>query len=84
MANINSIEYEKEQILQEFRNRGMRITNQRKILLDGILNNQFTCIKEIYFIASKKDKSLGLATVYRMVNLLEELGIIDSNKIKFA
>ena len=72
MANINSIEYEKEQILEELRHRGMRI------------NNQFTCIKEIYFIASKKDKSLGLATVYRMVNLLEELGIIDSNKIKFA
>lgn len=84
MANINSIEYEKEQIFEEFRNRGMRITNQRKILLDVILNNQFTCIKEIYFMACKKDKSLGLATVYRMVNLLEELGIIDSNKIKFA
>ena len=33
--------------------------------------------KEIYYKASKIDPKIGTATVYRMVNLLEEIGAIS-------
>ena len=38
--------------------------------------------KEIFYLASQKDEELGLATVYRMVNVLEEIGVI-SRKIVY-
>ncbi|MCI6995631.1 MAG: transcriptional repressor [Eubacterium sp.] len=56
---------------------GCRITKQRKILLDIILQEECACCKEIYYKATSVDPSIGVATVYRMVNLLEEIGAIS-------
>ena len=52
------------------------VDRQRKIILDIILQEECTCCKEIYFLASKKDPNIGMATVYRMINLLEEIGAL--------
>jgi len=68
---------EKELIIQKLKERGCRITRQRQILLDIILQEECTSCKEIYYRASAIDDSIGAATVYRMVNTLEEIGIID-------
>jgi Fur family ferric uptake transcriptional regulator len=67
---------QKEMIVEKLRERGYRMTKQRHILLDIILNEECSCCKEIYYKAVKKDKSIGAATVYRMVNTLEEIGAI--------
>jgi Fur family ferric uptake transcriptional regulator len=67
---------QKEQIMQQLRDNGCRITNQRKIILDIILEGECTSCKEIYYKALKSDSTIGIATVYRMVNTLEELGTI--------
>ena len=53
------------------------ITKQRLILLDVILEGECGSCKEIYYRASKIDHSIGTATVYRMINTLEEIGAID-------
>lgn len=37
------------------------------------------CCKEIYYKAVKIDPSIGTATVYRMINTLEEIGAISRN-----
>lgn len=66
---------EKEKILEMFRQKGMRVTEQRKLLLDIILEQEYTSCKEIYFHARKLDKGIGIATVYRMMNTLTEMGI---------
>lgn len=71
----------KERIQEHLRVNGFRITNQRKILLDIILEDEYSSCKEIYYKAVKKDSSVGIATVYRMINTLEELGIINRNKL---
>ena len=42
-----------------------------------ILQEECTCCKEIYYKATTLDSSIGAATVYRMVNLLEEIGAIN-------
>ena len=67
----------KEVILQRLKENGCRITKQRKLLLDIILQEECTCCKEIYYKATALDSSIGAATVYRMVNLLEEIGAIN-------
>ena len=61
---------EKDMILEKFRNRGMRITKQRRLILDIVFEQDCTSCKEIYYQASKRDKNIGIATVYRMVNAL--------------
>ena len=64
-------------IIQQLRESGCRITKQRLTILDIILNSDPSCVKEIYREAVKKDKNIGSATVYRMVNTLEEIGVIN-------
>ena len=68
---------QREIVMQRLREQGFRITRQRRILLDVILNEDCACCKEIYYKASSIDEGIGAATVYRMVNLLEEIGAID-------
>lgn len=75
-----SIQDKKSYILRELKKRGCRITNQRKILIDIILRDECCSCKEIYYQAIKEDSSIGMATVYRMVRTLEEIGLIQRKK----
>lgn len=76
-ANYHRTRMQKEIVLQRLRENGCRITKQRKILLDIILQEECASCKEIYYKAAATDSSIGAATVYRMVNLLEEIGAIS-------
>lgn len=67
----------KDKIINELRSRGGRITKQRSILLDIILEEECASCKEIYYKALKYNKKIGTATIYRMVNTLEEIGAIS-------
>ena len=67
----------KEAIVQKLKASGCRITKQRLMLLDIILEENCSCCKEIYYRASRIDPSIGTATVYRMINKLEEIGACD-------
>ena len=68
---------QKDLIIQKLKEQGLRITKQRLILLDIILEEDCSCCKEIYDKASQKDDKIGSATVYRMINTLEEIGAIS-------
>lgn len=72
---------QKEKIVQDLKNKHCRITKQRLILLDIILEGECASCKEIYYKAVKQDERIGLSTVYRMVNMLEEIGVISRNNI---
>ena len=75
-SNQNSLEryqrtqMRKENIIEKLRERGCRITKQRQILLDVILKEECSCCKEIYYKAARRDSKIGMATVYRMMNVL--------------
>ena len=73
---VNNLE-QRNMIVQQLREAGCRITKQRLTVLDIILNSDPSCVKEIYREAVKVDKNIGSATVYRMVNTLEEIGVIN-------
>ena len=68
---------QKDLIIQKLKEQGLRITKQRLILLDIILEEDCSCCKEIYYNASQKDDKIGSATVYRIINTLEEIGAIS-------
>jgi Fur family ferric uptake transcriptional regulator len=68
-----------EIVIEKLRSHGCRITNQRRILIDIILEHDCASCKEIYYLASKQDPDIGIATVYRMMRTLEEYGIISRN-----
>ena len=68
----------------------LEYTNQHKnvvviFMLDIILDEDCSSCKEIYYKAVKRDDSIGIATVYRMVNTLEDIGVISrKNMYKVA
>ena len=61
---------QREIVIQRLKEQGCRITKQRMVLLDIILNENCSSCKEIYYKASKIDPKIGTATVYRMINTL--------------
>ena len=75
--DFSRTQMEKETIFRKLRACGGRITAQRKILLDIILEEECVCCKEIYYKAVRMDEKIGIATVYRIINMLEEIGAIS-------
>jgi len=70
---------DKKAVLEVLRSQGFRITKQRKIVIDIILENDCSCCKEIYYQANKIDSNIGIATIYRMIKTLEDIGAINRN-----
>ena len=76
---------QREYIIRKLKERGCRITRQRLIILDIILQEDCSCCKEIYYKVQEKDRNIGPATIYRMVNMLEKIGAISrKNMYKVA
>lgn len=70
------IDNEKDNIITKLKDNGCRITKQRRLILDIILENRCSSCKEIYIQAEKLDHSIGMATVYRLVKELEKIGVL--------
>ncbi len=64
---------------QSLKEKGYKVTNQRKIIIETMLENQdrHLTTEELHRIITKKHPEIGLATVYRNVKLLCDLNIID-------
>ena len=81
---IEAISLSKEDILARLKENGLRLTEQRKLIVDIIANEEYSCCKEIYILAHQKDETIGVATVYRMINVLEDIGAISRKNIQKA
>ena len=57
--NYHRTQMKRELIIQKLREQGCRITRQRRILLDIILEEECSCCKEIYYKALQKDSSIS-------------------------
>lgn len=64
-------------IIQKLQQNGFKITKQRICIIDVLLREQCANCKEIYYKASQIDPKIGTATVYRVLNMLEEIKIIE-------
>ncbi len=68
----------KERMFSTLKENDYKITKPRKIVIETMLDLTGThcTIEELYDIVHKKDPSIGLATVYRTVNMLYELRLV--------
>ena len=87
VANRDTEQYhrvsrEKEEILYLLRKRGFRVTKQRELILDIVFEHECASCKEIYYQAIQRDPGIGMATVYRMVNTLTDIGVLKVATLK--
>lgn len=76
-------EKEAEVLENYLREKNLKNTGQRKLILDAFLNNvEHISAEELYDRLKKDNPSIGLATIYRTLKLLSECGL--ANEIHFS
>ena len=65
-------------ILTSFRGKGFRITPQRVAIIHYLLNTELhPSAEDIYKIIQKKYPMVSMATIYKTLNSLEKMGIVQ-------
>ena len=73
---MNSIE-------EKCKNKGVRITDQRKVIAEVMAeSNDHPDVDELHKRVSLLDKKISIATVYRTVKLFEEAGVVEKHDFK--
>lgn len=64
---------------EKLKEKGCKLTLQRRSVLDVLIEHcdEHLSTEEIYSRVKEKFPEIGLATVYRTVQLFEEMGIVD-------
>lgn len=66
----------KENLLKvELAKKHLKLTRQREIILEAFLKNDHISAEDLYHQIAREKIHLGVATIYRTLNLLCELGI---------
>ena len=72
-----------EDLQRRFRNDRLRVTRPRQLIIEVLANTrQHLSADEIYFRVHQSSPTTGLTTVYRTLDLLEEMGIVT--KLQFG
>lgn len=73
---------EQSNLIHELKRRGLRATPQRAIILQAIetLSGHITA-EDIFEIVQRANAFISLATVYRTLDLLKELGLITESNM---
>ncbi|HBT19981.1 MAG TPA: transcriptional repressor [Peptococcaceae bacterium] len=71
-------------ICSKLKNENYKITPQREIIIHILLNNEdkHLSAEEIYDMAKKINPDVGMTTIYRTLDLLVELGVLQ--KLEFG
>ncbi len=74
---------DREQVKRLLKEKGLKVTNQRLLVLEAIAScpDEHLTAEEIFELVKLSYPEIGLATVYRTIQLLNELKLID--KISF-
>ncbi len=64
---------------EQLKEKGCKLTMQRRCVLDVLIHHaeEHLSTEELYSYVKERYPEIGLATVYRTVQLFEEMGIID-------
>lgn len=68
-----------KKLKNNLKDKGYKLTPQRRAIVDMIIRNEGNHLttEEIYDLVRTDCPEIGLATVYRTVQLLEELGVVS-------
>ena len=68
--------------VEQIRSSGRRLTRQRKLVLEILEESQEHLDADaIYDRAKARDPNIGLATVYRSLGLLKEMGLVQEHRL---
>lgn len=67
-----------ERLKNNLKAKGYKLTPQRRSIIDGIIKNEGNHLttEELYDLVKVECPEIGLATVYRTVQLLEDIGVV--------
>ncbi len=69
-----------EETLRKLEESGLRMTVQRRHIIDILTNSECTSPKELWYEAKEFVPDLGIATVYRLINRLEQIGVLSKQR----
>ncbi len=69
-----------EETLRKLEASGLRMTVQRRHIIEILTNSKCTSPKELWYEARLYVPDLGIATVYRLINRLEQIGVLSKNR----
>lgn len=66
-------------ITEKLRERDYKLTPQRRIILEAFLDHAdgHLSAEDVYYIVKERDPEIGLATVYRTIDLLAEMDVLQ-------
>ncbi|MBN1312024.1 MAG: transcriptional repressor [Anaerolineae bacterium] len=71
-----------DEYMEQIRSSGRRLTRQRKLVLEILNDSQEHLDADmIYDRAKSVDPNIGLATVYRSLALLKEIGLVQEHRL---
>lgn len=73
------MQYDEKYFKDLLKSKGLKLTTQRKVILEVFENqpNEHFTAEEIYELVRVRCPEIGLATVYRTIQLFSELRLID-------
>ena len=69
-----------EETVQKLEQSGLRMTVQRRHIINILTKSQCTSPKELWYEARQYVPDLGIATVYRLINRLEQIGVLAKTR----
>lgn len=68
-----------DEFYEKLKKNGYKITSQRKVVLNAMLEHQeeHLSVEEIYQFVKDEHPEIGLATVYRNIQLLSDMKIVE-------
>lgn len=77
-----NLEVIREKISEKLKEAGYKLTPQRAVTVATLLENQTKLLtaEEIFMAVKIKNPAIGLATVYRTLDLLDELSIVNKKQ----
>lgn len=69
-----------DETLRKLEASGLRMTVQRRHIIEILMKSQFTSPKELWYEAKEFVPDLGIATVYRLINRLEQIGVLSKQR----
>jgi Fe2+/Zn2+ uptake regulation proteins len=76
---IKIFDNEEKKINEKLKDNGYKLTLQRKLILENLLEHEgeHLTIEELYDIVKVEFQDIGLATVYRTMQLFEDIGLVS-------
>ena len=71
------------ELLEKINNLGLKMTEQRKIIVKVLSDSKdHPDVESVHKRASKIDKKIGIATVYRTIKLFEDNNLLEKHEFR--